>query len=186
VNRAIKAAAVTGFVTAGLLGLAGPASAHNTLVDSDPKNGTNTATGPATITLTFDQPVQAAASVNSVVVIGPDGGHWESGDISVDGTRVTTPVNPLGPAGGYRIGYRILSNDGHPVTGQIEFTLTAAGAGPSTGARPDPSADGAAPAAAVGSEDGGGLPTLVWITGAVVLLAGGLVLALRLGRDSNR
>jgi methionine-rich copper-binding protein CopC len=174
-------------MTASLLGLAGPASAHNTLVDSDPKDGTSTATGPASITLTFDQPVQAAASVNSVVVVGPDGGHWESGDVSVVDTRVTTAVNPLGPAGEYRIGYRVLSNDGHPVTGQIEFTLTASGAGPSTGTRPDPSADpSASDPAASGSEDGGGLPTLVWITGAVVLLAGGLVLALRLGRDSNR
>lgn len=174
-------------VTACLLGLAGPASAHNTLVDSDPKDGTSTATGPATITLTFDQPVQATASVNSVVVVGPDGGHWESGDVSVDSTRVTAAVNPLGPAGDYRIGYRILSNDGHPVTGQLEFTLTAPGAGPSTGTRPDPSADPAATApAASRSEGGGGLPTLVWITGAVVLLAGGLVLAMRLGRDSSR
>ncbi|HEX5813288.1 MAG TPA: copper resistance protein CopC, partial [Pseudonocardia sp.] len=90
---------------------------------------------------------------------------------------------PLGPAGVYQIGYRVVSADGHPVSGKVAFTLTTAGAGsaqaqtPATTAAPDAVPTTAPP-------DAGGAPVWPWIAGAVVLVAGGVALALRLGRVS--
>lgn len=162
---------------AALLGLAGPAAAHNTLVGSDPAAGARLATGPAEVRLTFDQPVRAGAGYNAVTVVGPDGTHWTDGQVRVDGNSVRTPVRPLGPAGTYTVGFRVLSNDGHPVPGKVEFTLTAAGNG------------APAPPSAAAQDDrqpaGGGMPIWPWIAGAAVLVVLGLVLALRLGRGSD-
>jgi hypothetical protein len=84
---------------------------------------------------------------------------------------VTAPVRELGPAGVYTIAYRIISADGHPVSGTLTFTLTTAGDG--TPAAP--------PADSAAGDDSGGVPIWVWIGGAVVVLGIGLFFALRIG-----
>lgn len=158
----------------GLLGTVGTAFAHNTLIDSDPKDGARIAQGPSQIRLTFDQPVRL--DYNTVTLIGPDGGHWIDQKALVEGPNVTVPVRPLGPAGTYTAGYRILSDDGHPVTGKVSFTLTKPGTG----------TPGAAPEGADQSDsEQGGSAIWPWIGGAVVLVALGVVLALRLGRGTS-
>lgn len=158
-----------------VVGLAVPASAHNSLIGSTPRDGALMESGPDQIELKFDQPVQMGQGLNTVAVIGPNNDHWEAGPAQVASNVVTAPVRPLGPAGAYKIGYRILSADGHPVSGELTFTVTKAGdgtpapAGQQTG-QPDP-----------GGSSESGIPPWLWILGAGVLLAAGLVLALRMG-----
>lgn len=174
---------LTGVVTTAALaslaviGFATPASAHNSLIASNPKDGASVTAAPAVIELTFDQPVQAGAGLNSVAVIGPGNDHWEAGPAVVRSNVVTAPVRPLGPAGGYKIGYRILSADGHPVSGELSFTLTAAGTG-----QPGPAQSATTPGAqGAPAQSDGGVPAWVWIAGAAVLLGAGLTIALRMG-----
>jgi copper resistance protein C len=163
-------AVVVALVGAGLVGLAGTASAHNSLIDSNPKNEATTDTGPAEVSLTFDLPVRAGEGLNSIAVTGPDGkSRWEAGPATVDSTVVTAPVRELGPKGVYTIGYRVMSADGHPVTGKLTFTLTRAGNGTP------------AKAAEESAGGGGGIPLWVWLAGAGVLLVAGLVFAMRVG-----
>src|SRR5664279_2223773 len=125
-------------VLATCIGLAGPATAHNVLISSDPTDGATLRTAPATVKLTFDQPVQDFEPV--VSVIGPDGQHHESGAPVIDSTVVTATVGALPVAGAYSIAYRVVSADGHPVEGEIRFQLAnadvssgaaASGSGPS-------------------------------------------------------
>jgi hypothetical protein len=160
----------------GLFALAGTASAHNSLVSSTPAENASLATGPGTIVLTFDQPVQEGEGLNAVAVTGPDGKQWQGGPAKVDSNVVSTPVRQLGPKGVYTIGYRIVSADGHPVSGQVTFTLTQAGNG--TPATAEANA-GSVPGTTSG--DTSGLPLWVWLVGAAVLLGAGLFVALRIG-----
>ncbi|QFZ16094.1 copper resistance CopC family protein [Saccharothrix syringae] len=179
--RRVASLLLTGLVAgAVLLGTAAPALAHNVLISSDPKDGSSLAQGPTAVTLTFDQPVQAGEKFNTVTVTGPEGTRWEAdGEPTVRDNSVTFPVRPLGPAAEYTVGYRVLSADGHPVTGSLKFTLTEAGDG-----TPAPAAATAAEDAA-GEDGGGGVPIWVWIAGAVVLLAGGVFFALRGGGEPS-
>nr|WP_221219102.1 copper resistance CopC family protein [Prauserella isguenensis] len=170
-----------------LLVTATPAAAHNQLIESDPAEGASLDKAPERVTLTFDQPVQRGAGegVNQIAVTGPDGGQWTKGDVQVDGASVTAPLHPLGPAGEYVIGFRILSADGHPVSQELRFTLTSHGPGADT----PPGGQNAAPSAANaddapsadGGDSGGGIPVWVWIAAAVVLLGAGVTVALRTG-----
>lgn len=170
-----RALVVTLTAVLAMLGLAGTALAHNVLVGSNPKQGSTVDAGPATVALTFDQPVQEGEQFNSIVVIGPNGDHWEGGKATVDGRTVSAPLRPLGPAGTYTISYQILSNDGHPVRSEVTFSLTRAGTGtPTPGTTTVQQAD-----------NGGGVPIWVWIAGAVVLLAAGVTLALRTGGEKT-
>ncbi len=177
VTRSIRrGAAMLALLLLAMLGAAGTASAHDVLISSDPADGSTVATAPDRMTLTFDQPVQ---NFNPVLVVsGPNGNVYTSGPAIVDGNSVWAPLGRLGAAGEYRAAYRVVSADGHPVTGEISFTAAASAAGTATGSAP---ADGQAigvPSAGSGS---GGPSGWLWvgIAVAVVAIVGGAVIALR-------
>jgi methionine-rich copper-binding protein CopC len=180
VIRLVRLAAVTVLAGLALAGLATPALAHNSLVDSTPMDKATVQTGPASIQLTFDQPVQDGKAYNTIAVLDTKDNHWESGPATVSGNVVTAPVRPLGPAGEYSIGWKVLSADGHSVQGSLKFTLSKAGNGTPT--PPEELAKFTSSAAGQsGDTADGGVPTWVWIVGAVLLLGIGVVLALRMG-----
>ncbi|MBB5084622.1 copper resistance CopC family protein [Nonomuraea endophytica] len=165
-----------------------PAQAHNVLVSSDPGADAVLTAAPQRVTLVFDQPVRRGYA--QIGLTGPGGEALTSGATVVAKERVTVPLKTLTTDGAYVIGYRILSSDGHPVTGQVRFTLKL-----TTPAAPTAAADGQPSAAAVarpatGSADlsaqaaeaaanGGAGMAVVWIVGALLLLAAGTVIALR-------
>jgi copper resistance protein C len=168
-----KPAIVIGVACLALLGLATPASAHNNLVSSTPAENATVQNSPASIELVFDKPVQKGEGFNTVSVTGPDRTGWKTGEVDVSGNKATASLGELGPAGEYRVKYRIVSADGHPVTGEVPFTLAKAGNGTSI-------------ATAETDEGGGGLPIWVWIVGAVAVLGAGLTVAMRIGSKPSR
>lgn len=170
------------FALAGLamVAVAAPAFAHAELKSSNPAKGASVATAPKQLELTFSEPV----SPQEITVAGPQGAQWTVGQVSVAGPVVTAPiVQPVGPAGEYTITYKVLSEDGDPVTGTVAFTLTAPA---TTTTTPPPTtmttATAAAPtsspqAAPTSGSDSGGVPSWVWIliVVAAVLAAGAVV-----------
>ncbi|MGH3756589.1 copper resistance CopC family protein [Actinophytocola sp.] len=168
-----RLAAVLVLVGLTLLGLATPAVAHNSLVGSNPADKATVRSSPSNIELTFDQPVQKGDGLNTISVAGPSNTGWKTGPVNVASNVVSASLDELGPAGAYRISYRIVSADGHPVSGELEFTLANAGSGTST-------------TTATAEEQDGGLPIWVWIVGAVVVLGAGLTVAMRIGGKQPR
>ncbi len=181
-TRLLRATALTLICGLALLLGSGVAAAHTRLVSSDPADGSTRDTGPTTVSLVFNEAMEPGFS--TVTVIGPDGADYRTGDVRADGGTVTVDVAPLGPAGRYEIGYRVISADGHPVTGSVSFTTTTttttAGGGAATGG--PSAAPAAAPAAVPAPAPAGGAPVWPWVLGAVVLVGGGVAAALRLGR----
>lgn len=178
-------AAVCGLV---MLVVAGPALAHTRLESSDPADGASFATPPSKVTLTFNEAMQEGFA--TLTVIGPGNTTWQDGETQVSGNSVSIAVKPLGPAGVYQIGYRVISDDGHPVSGSVSFTLTAPGPGaastvptvaPTTATAAPATSSSAAPVADAPA-DSDGAPVWPWIVAAVVAVGLGVVLALRLGR----
>jgi methionine-rich copper-binding protein CopC len=163
-----------------MLGLATPAFAHDVLVGSNPTNGAQLTTGPTTVELNFNAPVQNGPNV--ITVIGPDGRHWEKAEnATVHGDTASTSVAPLGPAGVYTIGFRVISADGHPSQGEVQFTLTTAGAGtPVTTTN-----TGSVTGSGIGSGGSGGLPIWVWSVAVLVLLGIGVFVVLRTSRRTK-
>ncbi len=115
-----------------MLLFAAPASAHTSLTGSDPADGAEVA-APAQVRLTFNENVRSAR-----IVIRPENSEAEvqRGAAKLDGPEVVQPVKGTLPNGKYTIGYRVISADGHPVTGVLSFTVTGT-----------PAADGTTPAA---------------------------------------
>jgi methionine-rich copper-binding protein CopC len=136
----VVAGALVGF--AGLLVLpAAPASAHAELVGSNPKDGATVQRLPTEVQLEFDEEVFTPAYVQ---VTASDGTKVGAGAPDVAGTTVTLPLTQDGPSGSYTVAYRVVSDDGHPVTGEITFDVTTgpppastADSGSSTGGHDD-------------------------------------------------
>ena len=126
-RRAATVSASLALLLAAQVAGGGPASAHDYLISTSPADGRSVATSPPRVTLTFNEPVSTRFS--TVLVTGPSGGSWQSGGPEVLGATVTQPLRTLGPAGAYRVTWRVVSADGHPVGGVFSFTLTTAGNG---------------------------------------------------------
>lgn len=128
-----------------LLAGAPRAAAHNTLLGTDPADGSTVDTPPSHVTLTFDQPAQALGT--EVVVLGPDGAVASTGSAElVDDTVAQALAGGLA-AGTYTVQWRVTSADGHPLSGELTFTAAAAAPVEAVAAPPTADPTEAAPVA---------------------------------------
>ena len=83
--RTVRVLAVLALTLLATLGLAGTASAHATLIGSDPADGADVQTAPTDVTLTFDDSLENFEPV--VTVTGPDGNQYQTGTTTIDGVH---------------------------------------------------------------------------------------------------
>jgi methionine-rich copper-binding protein CopC len=103
-----------------------PASAHSSEVLTNPDDGARLESLPAEATMAFGEAPKTA----DVVLASPDGTVHQLPSRIV-GTVVLVRLPPDGPRGTYKLSYRVVSADGHPVSGSTTFTITT-GPAPST------------------------------------------------------
>src|SRR4051812_908284 len=105
-----------------LLGAAAPASAHAGLVGTDPPAGAALDQAPDKVTLRFTEPV--VADPGAVRVYDTHGQRVDSGELTHPGgpSTVAVGLKDVGD-GGYVVTWRVISADGHPVTGGITFRV---------------------------------------------------------------
>lgn len=132
VHRFLVVAAAT-VISAGLVvGSASAASAHEALSSTNPEAGASVSELPA-VELVFTDVILDEPTAAKTVVIGPDDRYYETGCSDVDEAVMTTPV-ALGAAGEYRVLWRAVSGDGHPISDEYSFTYQpAAGAAAAAG-----------------------------------------------------
>lgn len=152
--------------------------AHIELAESDPADGAALSKVPSTVTMTFSEDVTGPAQV---AVTAPNGTRMQDGDPATADATVTQRIKAPGndeTAGTWTVAYRVLSIDGHAVTGEMVFTVDGKGnpatATESPAAAPSPS-DSADPA-----DPSAWYTQTSWLVVAIgVLLAAVLVWALR-------
>ncbi|KQW04741.1 hypothetical protein ASC66_13490 [Leifsonia sp. Root4] len=108
----------------GLLGItvgAAPAFAHDQLAASDPPAGAALESAPEQVSLQFTDNVLTIGAI--VVVVDADGTSWADGDAILDGPTVSARLAGDMPVGAYEIRWRVVSADGHPISGVIPFTV---------------------------------------------------------------
>lgn len=169
--------------TAWLISLGGaPASAHAQLLSSTPAAGATVQT-PATVTLVFNEAlieagteISAADATGTVTVLTPT--YPEPATVAVDLPRLAD--------GAAAVTWRVVSADGHPIEGVLEFVV----ANP-VETSPDPSPEPSRESVVTPSPaptltpinapgDGTGLPGWLWAAlAAAVLAAAALAVAAR-------
>ena len=151
------------------LATAPAASAHDEMLGADPAADATVATLPASITLTFSGILLDEPGAAEVVVTDAAGASLVDGDPILDGTRLTQQLTGS-PSGAVSVLWKVVSSDGHPISGQYAFTVESAGSEPSdqpTVADDQPAA--ADPPAAPPADQPGPMPW--WIPLIVVGIA---------------
>jgi methionine-rich copper-binding protein CopC len=106
---------------AGVVLLAAPALAHASLVGVSPTDGSTLTSAVTKVTFTFDENIR---SPSRIVVTGPQGQRSSHGSTEVLDNTVTVAVSMQprsGDVGRYGVAYRVVSADGHVVTGRSTF-----------------------------------------------------------------
>ena len=101
------------------------AQGHSSLVSSTPRNGAVVKTFPKTLSLTFNEEILqlAGKEPSRVQLIAPNRMKIPLGKVSIAKEVLTVAMSKAAvKAGKYRLTYRVVSNDGHVINGEISFT----------------------------------------------------------------
>lgn len=135
------------------------ATAHTNSVETNPEQGATLDTLPAQATITFSEEPKHVD-----VVLAKPGGKTDVLTPRVADSTVTVDLPGDGARGTYRLSYRVVSADGHPVSGSVTFAVTA-GSAPDRTPAPEPAP---VDSDAAGHRPPGSFPRLV-VAGGVVL-----------------
>jgi copper transport protein len=126
--RVLSAAAVA---AAAALTTAAPAFAHATLQETEPARGSTVKVQPQAIVFHFSERVEM--NFSAVHVYDATGKVVDSGEAvhpNDVGSDVSIGLKPKVAQGTYTATYRVISADGHPVSGGFVFSIGKAGAAP--------------------------------------------------------
>ena len=129
-SRTLRAARVASFATALALACLLPAPAalaHDRLISSSPSAGEALADSPDQIVLTMS--ADALEIGTEILVTDLEGADYAR-DLTLDGPRVSVDLDAL-PDGFYDVRWRVVSSDGHPISGIIPFSVGPVGERPS-------------------------------------------------------
>jgi copper transport protein len=146
------------------------ASAHASLVATEPADGSVLAVAPKTVQLRFNEPVTPAV----ISLIDASGRTRDDVAVSAVDQTITLKLPDDLPRGTQVVSYRVVSADGHPVAGSLMFSI------------------GAATAAAAAPVNDSAVAVLIWLTRIGVYLGlfagiGGAFFAAWIGQgDSGR
>jgi methionine-rich copper-binding protein CopC len=151
--------------------LAAPAAlAHDSLKSSSPARDAEVSTL-RRIELEFS----AHVLFPTIVLRGAEGRPVAIGKARADGPKVTSEVPEKLPEGKYVIAWRVVSSDGHPIEGEIPFTVTGSATSartPSTAALASVPPLSPSPVSAVDQKSVQGLSSWIWVALAVILVIG--------------
>jgi methionine-rich copper-binding protein CopC len=120
----VAAAAVAAAACVAAFGAA-TALAHDELKSSSPKSGATLVRTPAAVTLTFEEAIGKLGKVTATR--NGQGDLVKSARTKPrDASKVVVRLKRPGPkkqAGTYRVSWRIISDDGHPVSGVVTFKV---------------------------------------------------------------
>ncbi|MGG7507530.1 copper resistance CopC family protein [Plantibacter sp. YIM 135249] len=158
-----------------------PAVAHDELVSSSPAAGAMLDAGPEEVRLRFSEELLPLGA--AIIVEDPAGKQWNRADVTLEGDTLRSALAPDMTQGTYRLVWRVVSSDGHPISGVVPFSIGSA-------VDPDAFADrsmGTPPPVTSDGHGGAGwfrIGTAALIGAAIAL--SGYLLFLRIRRVSTR
>ncbi|TFD08623.1 copper resistance protein CopC [Cryobacterium sp. TMT1-21] len=138
------------------------ATAHDQVQSTVPADGERLDVAPSTVTIRFTDEILEIGAI--VLVVDSEDRNWAEGEMRLDGPEATQALAAGMKDGAYQVRWRVVSADGHPVSGAFAFSIgTAAPSEPDAGATaaPNPSTGpGAASDADADQSDAAGLPLI--------------------------
>jgi len=163
-----------------------PAFAHNYLVSTTPASDSTVSVQPDNITLVTNDVLINVPASNVLSVTDSAGRFYGDGCATVKGVSISTKAQ-LGATGDYTVQWRVVSADGHPVSGSWSFHWAPeAGQVLATGSAQQPVCPGSVPletpapsATSSASNSSGSSNTIIWFLIAIasMIAAAGVTFA---------
>ena len=105
------------------------AFAHAELESSNPEANSVIGAAPEVVSLTFAEQlmvIEGEPEANQAQVTDGSNMRVDNGDFQVNGNVLTVSLKPNLPDDSYTITYRVVSADGHPIEGLVDFEVSAA------------------------------------------------------------
>ena len=102
-----------------VVGFATGASAHAALVAVEPASGSMLAIAPKVVELRFNEAVTPGA----ILLIDGAGRARDDARVTASGETISVAMPPDLPQGTAVVSYRVISEDGHPVSGSVIFSI---------------------------------------------------------------
>ena len=101
------------------------ASAHGEITQAVPAADSTVIAAPAEVSIEFDGKLQTLGNeaINLITVTDNMGQLISSPSSVVDGTKISTRLQLTDVTGLVAVHYRVVSEDGHPVEGSMQFTV---------------------------------------------------------------
>ena len=101
------------------------AEAHGQFVSSNPKTGSTLSKLPKLVWVEFDGNLITIADkqTNFLTVKNSKGRELSDGKAFVSGARVSVNIKDRSAAGKIKVSWRVVSEDGHPVSSSLTFTV---------------------------------------------------------------
>ena len=101
-----------------------PASSHEQLVNQEPKSGQVLEAGIAEVRLSFsDDLISLDNSAGSEIVILDENQNPVNNGCAVIDARTAIARADIDTPGTYQVGWRVVSGDGHPISGSFSFVV---------------------------------------------------------------
>lgn len=114
-------AAATLLTAVAIFATSASASAHDTLINSTPAPGERFDVAPSEVSLTFSDDVLTLGA--AIIVADESGRDWALPDPVIADDTVSASLASGMAAAGYELRWRVVSADGHPISGVIPFTI---------------------------------------------------------------
>ena len=113
------------------------ASAHDQVLSTAPASQEHLEVAPTEVSMVFSDAVLDLGA--TILVVDEAGTDWAQGDVRIAGSAASQGLNGDLPDGRYQVRWRVVSADGHPISGTIPFTVSV-GVAPAEDAAPSASA----------------------------------------------
>ncbi|NRD27955.1 copper resistance CopC family protein [Frigoribacterium sp. VKM Ac-2836] len=130
------------------VGVATPVQAHDQIISTSPSEDGHVDTAPAEVSMVYTDSLIEVGAV--VLVMDDTDKDWADGPVALDGPNATQAIKPGMPDGIYQVRWRVVSSDGHPISGVYDFAVGTATLTTDTSTDAEATAD---PAAAGPDED---------------------------------
>lgn len=101
--------------------LAAPSFAHDEIIGTNPENEQQLDAAPTEIVLEYSNNLVELG--NMVIVRDINDHDWAEGEVIVKNHTLTQKLQPDAPEGWYRVDWRAVSSDGHPITGTYVYLV---------------------------------------------------------------
>ena len=196
-HRNLRASLITA-IAAGVLLFAAPTSAeaHDEFLSSYPEAGSTIGTSPTEITLSFSGELLTDTGSAVIEVLDASGQNITVDPPVIETVTATQHLSPDPSAGPFTVRWKVVSSDGHPISGEFGYTVEALTISPTPGAAATPTGSATpkqitetdtAETGGRGQPTGGGefLPVAAVLTG-VGAVGGILIIVLAMGRERHR